>query len=255
MKDDTVRIGEELTIPLPTPTPTGGAQLPQLPSNLGAAQLSLSTPTLLALQSPPTAAPATPPGLVRHTVARGDTLSSIAAIYGSNVDSIRIANQLSGDMLSIGQVLQVPVGAWEPTPAPVAAISPTATPTSQFAYTAPSLQWPPDNQVFQGSGGAPTLEWQSVAMLKAGESYVVRIDYAVNGVSKPPITAVVKQGTSYRIDPATYPGPNASGTEFKWYVVVVSQNSAAVSPQARASVSSPGIAVSPPSETRRFVWY
>ena len=252
LRDDTVRIGEELIIPLPTATPAGGAQLPQAPSSAGAPQLSLSTPTTIALQSlPPSAVPATAPGTVRHTVAKGDTLISIAAVYGSTVDSIRLANQLIGDMLSVGQVLQVPVGAWTPTTVPVAALPPTATPTSQFAYSAPNLTWPLPSENIRGKEGAPTLGWTAPATLKTGEFYVVHLDYAVNGV-KQSIVRQAGQATSLALSAKDYPGPNASGTEFKWYVVVVGSPAT----QARASVSNPEMfAQSPPSETRTFLWY
>lgn len=244
MTNDTVRIGDELTIPLPTPTPPGGAFVPQLPA---------STPTALSLQSPPSSgAPAASPGVVRHTVSRGDTLISIAAAYGSSVDGIRLANQLPNDFLSIGQVLDVPLGAWTPTVVPTMVAMITPTPTAQFAYAAPNLQWPPDNQVLRGSGGAPTLEWLAPASLKSGEFYVVHIDYTANG-KKQSIVAQIKQGNSYALKATDYPGPNASGTEFSWYVLIVNSGP---SGQARAEVQNPQVlASSPPSETRTFIWY
>jgi hypothetical protein len=97
------------------------------------------------------------------------------------------------------------------------------------------------------------LEWLAPASLKSGEFYVVHVDYAVNGQKKS-IVAEIKQGTNYKIDASAYPGPSASGTEFKWYVLIVSQN-LNISSQARASTSSPGIAQSLPSESRTFIWY
>lgn len=244
MTNDTVRIGDELTIPLPTPTPPGGASIPQLPA---------STPTAISLQSPPSSdAPAATPGVVRYTVSRGDTLISIAAAYGSSVDAIRLANQLPGDFLSVGQVLQVPLEGWTPTVVATAVAMVSPTPTAQFTYRAPNLTWPPDNQALRGSGGAPSLEWSSPASLKPSEFYVLHIDYTVNGTKKS-IVKQIKQGNSYSLTAADYPGPNASGTEFSWYVLIVNSGP---SSSVRAEAPNPQVfASSPPSETRTFIWY
>ncbi len=249
LKDETIRIGDELIIPLPTPTPPGGAALPQPPVS------SLSTPTIIALQasSAPTAPVATP-GMLSHKVARGDTLITIAATYGSTVDGIKLANQMDGDFLSIGQVLQIPVGAWTPTAAPLTVAMVSPTPTSQFSYAALNLSWPPDNYVLRGTKDAPTLSWIAPAALKANEVYVVHVDYAVDGVQKPPIVAQVRQGTSYKLSPEYYPGTSPDGVKFSWYVVVVN-----IAPQltadARAEVRGSGTATSPPSQTWTFTWY
>ncbi len=247
LKDETIRIGEELVIPLPTPTPAGGAMLPQPPA--------LTTPTAITLHSSPAVGgPAATPGMTTHKIVRGDTLISIAATYGSSVDAIRIANQLDGDMLSIGQSLQIPTGAWTPTPVPtlVALVSPT--PTSQFSYPAPSLMWPPDNYTLRGSKDTPTLSWIASATLKPNEFYVVHIDYTVDGIQKTPIVAQVRQGNSYKLDPANYPGSSASGTQFSWYVLIVS-GPLTPTAQTRADLRGQGVASSPPSATWTFTWY
>jgi LysM repeat protein len=49
-----------------------------------------------------------PPTTVRHTVKKGDTLSGIAARYGSSVSAIQRANNLRGTLIRIGQTLTVP---------------------------------------------------------------------------------------------------------------------------------------------------
>ena len=43
-----------------------------------------------------------------HTVARGDTLSEIAARYRSSVSQIRALNGLSNSNIRVGQVLKIP---------------------------------------------------------------------------------------------------------------------------------------------------
>lgn len=47
----------------------------------------------------------------RHEVRRGDTMSRIASRYGVTVDSIRTANSLNSNFLSVGQNLLIPVSA------------------------------------------------------------------------------------------------------------------------------------------------
>jgi LysM repeat protein len=242
MTTDTIRIGEELIIPLPTPTPVPGSQLSPPPG---------TTPTAISLQTspPPSATVAGTPGVIRHTVQRGDTLISIAATYGSTVDGIRAANQLPSDFLSIGQVLLVPVGAWTPTTTATAVPITTATPTSEFAYAAPSLLSPSNDKQFRGSQDVPQLMWTAPAALKSNEFYIVHVEYNLNGERKTLPSLTVRQGTSVKLSAAYYPGPNTSGARFSWYVVIVSESSA----------PTPGgtqtFAQSPASVTRTFVWY
>ena len=54
-----------------------------------------------------------PPGTVfaaaqRHTIARGETLSGIAAKYRVSVKSLRAANRISGSTIRVGDVLRIP---------------------------------------------------------------------------------------------------------------------------------------------------
>jgi len=50
-----------------------------------------------------------PAGEVRHVIARGDTLSDIAARYNVSTAAIRAANKLHSDTIRIGQTLAIPV--------------------------------------------------------------------------------------------------------------------------------------------------
>lgn len=50
-----------------------------------------------------------PAGLVRHVIARGDTLSEIAARYNVSTAAIRAANKLASDRIRVGQTLAIPV--------------------------------------------------------------------------------------------------------------------------------------------------
>ena len=51
----------------------------------------------------------TPDAKVRHVIARGDTLSQIAARYNVSTAAIRVANRLNGDNIRVGQTLSIPV--------------------------------------------------------------------------------------------------------------------------------------------------
>jgi N-acetylmuramoyl-L-alanine amidase len=50
----------------------------------------------------------TPLDPVRHSVARGETLSAIAQRYQVTIDRIIVSNQLKNDRIRIGQVLTIP---------------------------------------------------------------------------------------------------------------------------------------------------
>ncbi len=58
-------------------------------------------------QNPPPAVPDT--GSIKYTVQEGDSLWKIARRYGTTVDAIKSLNGLTGDLLNVGQVLQIPV--------------------------------------------------------------------------------------------------------------------------------------------------
>lgn len=254
MTNDFLRVGDEILIPKATPTPSGGAVPTQPSSGDVAPPVTLSTPTALALAASPTAAaPENTPGMVRYTVKAGDTLISIAATNGSSVAAIKSATQLDSDFLKIGQTLIVPVGAWTPTATPVAALVPAATPTAQFAYAAPNLMYPDEGESLRGKTAAPTFMWTSVGTLKPDEYYQIRIEYSADGVKKPSITSQLK-ATSYKLDPSLYPGASASGTEFRWSVVVVKLPTLSSS-RIATDVTGSGIAISAPGEIRQFRWY
>ena len=56
-----------------------------------------------------------PPGtyyaaIRRHTIARGDTLSQLAAQYHVSLAALRAVNGIEGDKLRVGQVLRIPAG-------------------------------------------------------------------------------------------------------------------------------------------------
>lgn len=51
----------------------------------------------------------TPRRQVSHVISRGDTLSEIAERYNVSMSAIRVANELSGDRIRVGQTLRIPI--------------------------------------------------------------------------------------------------------------------------------------------------
>jgi cell wall-associated NlpC family hydrolase len=87
------------------------------------------------LDVPDQAIQAVAPATVKHTVATGETLFSIAKKYGSSVDTIKTLNKLGDAPLKVGQVLNVPVSsssssAVSSTPTPNASGSSSPVPSS-----------------------------------------------------------------------------------------------------------------------------
>jgi N-acetylmuramoyl-L-alanine amidase len=75
LRGDTIQVGQTLSIPG-------------------------SGPTLIASVAPPQVS--------EHTIARGETLSGIAARYSISLSSLREANRLRNDTIRVGQVLVIP---------------------------------------------------------------------------------------------------------------------------------------------------
>jgi hypothetical protein len=81
----------------PTPTPTA---TPFTPTATPTPRPTVTpTPTLTPTPIPP----------LEHQVQAGETLLYIAERYGVTVDDIRRLNNLSGDLIVVGQVLRIPV--------------------------------------------------------------------------------------------------------------------------------------------------
>lgn len=96
------------------------------------------TVVITATPAPPTETPVPTrrptPFMVQYTVKSGDTLIDIANRYNVTVDQIRDANNLSGDIIHVGDKLLIP----QPTPTPKPGASnepPTSAPTLTLAPT------------------------------------------------------------------------------------------------------------------------
>jgi LysM repeat protein len=188
--------------------------------------------------TPTTFVPTATPAPLIHVVVEGEVLGLVAEEYGTTVEAILEANNLTdADMLSIGQELVI-VGAQRTPVLPVEQTpTPTATPTSAFPYAAPLLLGPADQAVFQGSEAGVVLRWTSVAILNTDEWYEVRV--WTQGEEDAALRAWTK-GSSWVTPDSLYPRPK--GNLFYWNVSVVRR-------------SGQDLLLSPRSPTRRFGWY
>ena len=86
--------------PPPPPTATPTASVGASPSASPSASASATTS--------PSPAPTATPAARRYTVRSGDTLSGIAATFGTTVKAIKAANGLTSNVIRPGQVLAIP---------------------------------------------------------------------------------------------------------------------------------------------------
>jgi LysM repeat protein len=249
LRDDTIKVGDVLIIPVPTPTPPALSQVRRPTAT--ETPIVFRTPTLIAfaLTSTPRS-PTTPtatPGVVVYAVKSGDTLSGIAAVFSTTVQSIMDLSHLDGPNLRVGQILTVPLGVVTLTPTATIHFEPTLTVTPQFAYAAPDLTYPADSADIAHSSSI-TFQWLSPGALRADEYYLVHLRYTVNGVEHNLVSPPIHEGTAWSVDKS--PVGNAGPTPFFWYVVIVRGSGCG---STSAAVAQP-CAVSPISETRGFTW-
>lgn len=95
-----------------------------------------------------------------YTVQPGDTLWRIAQANGTTVAALQTANGLSGNALSVGQVLQLPGGA---APAPAA-------PTASTSLTSAGL-----TSAGLNSASLPGVQVQAPARVKEGDAFTLRL--------------------------------------------------------------------------------
>lgn len=154
----------------------------------------------------------------RYVVQPGDTIVSIAVRFGSTVEGILDANNLSPeDFIQPQQVLRVPV---EGAPAAVLASSEEArgqTTATPPLYEAPRLLNPDDGATIPREEDV-LFRWISVDLLAPNEWYVLRI-WPLEGEGGL-LPAVWTQGTSHRLSSALAPEIGAAN-RFGWQVNVV----------------------------------
>lgn len=126
LSSDTLTIGQKLVIPKAIHTVQAGDTLyslskkynttvdsireaNQMPSTTLSLNQKLIIPAVLEIpQTPEVTDTAATPSSVTHTVVAGDTLYSLAKKYHTTVDALKKENQLTSDILSLGQRLTIP---------------------------------------------------------------------------------------------------------------------------------------------------
>ena len=201
------------------------------------------------------AAPAAISSEFSYTVKEGDTIVSIATLFGSTVDDILAANGLAAnDLIRPGDLLVIPVrtvpdevkesstesGA-APSSIQVSAGAPTE--NSNTIYIEPRLIGPP-NRAAISREEAVLLRWISVDVLAPNEWYVLLI-YPTDGAAQP-ISSIWTRATSHRLGTEFAPPERESAT-YAWQVSVVRVTSGAADGYMLE-------AASPPSLVRTFTW-
>ncbi|WP_077619839.1 LysM peptidoglycan-binding domain-containing protein [Bacillus sinesaloumensis] len=129
LKTDMLSIGQKLRIPLQT-----GSQV----------ENTTTTPVVEPVKPPAPTPVQETPETTTYTVVAGDTLYGISVKFGTTVDNLRLLNNLSTNVLSIGQVLKVPgtnvAAPTEPTPEittppPTPEVAPSPAPEENQAPT------------------------------------------------------------------------------------------------------------------------
>jgi LysM repeat protein len=80
-----------------------------------------------------------PASTTLHTVAKGDTLTSLSKKYGTSVESLKTANGLRSDAISLGQSLKIPTAKATDT-ADNTKTTPAPQQSSSFQYDNPLLK-------------------------------------------------------------------------------------------------------------------
>lgn len=221
------------------------------------------TPTFTATYTPPASATPLPPSPtptvaepLRHVVAKGENLGTIARKYGVTAESIAQANNLTiNAILRIGQELIIP-GQTAPTPTPQPPsgpppflnVTPPPTPTrpvfstpssTDHLYPKPLLLSPPNGSIIAGRSQV-ILNWTAVGILGDSEWYLVRL---WRSEEDPDPLRIWTKATSWRLPKELYPKGEIS-CHFLWQVTVMT----------RTSDDESGVAISPASERYEFCW-
>lgn len=222
----TLRIGQELVIPVPGSQP--------------------------APASAPTASTASG-AVVKYKVKSGDSLSSIAAQFGITWQELAAANGLTAQSrLNVGQELVVPGkgGAIPATPtaAPVrTATPPPPEPTAIALLAAPEITNPADQASYGGGKTEIYLMWKPVAGVPAGAGYRVVIQWTEQGVPMEYLVPVTT-ATSIRMPAWLFQRADQPTRKYAWAVRVVQTTT-------DGQGKEKDILLSPSSDQRVFYWY
>lgn len=184
--------GDVLLIPQPTPTITPPPTLTPNPA----------TQTVEACER------------ITYKVQAGDTPDKIATNYNVPWQAIRRWNGLSSDVVFEGSPLVIPLCERPATPGP----TPTFTPPPPYA--AANLLLPADGAPFTIADDEITLQWASVGVLRADETYMVKVEDITDTKVQLPLGYTAD--TKFIVPVAYRPKDNRPHI-FRWTVVVVRQ--------------------------------
>ena len=190
--DCTLREGQDLLIPQPTPTAT-----------------PMPTATLSPADATREACPK-----VEYEVQQTDTLGGIAINYGVPKEAIAEWNGLVNDVVRFGQKLTIPLCKKAATPGP------TPTPTLPPPYGPPNLLLPADGASFTSAGDTITLQWAAVGTLRTDEAYAVTIEDVTDGQGRRVVEYLTD--TKFIVPASLYPNENKAHV-FRWTVITVRQ--------------------------------
>jgi LysM repeat protein len=121
--------------PTYTPVPLAATDTPPVSANTPSANANSPQPTHTATIVPITPGSQSGSEFRTHVVVAGDTLSGLAKAYGTTVEAIMAANDLSNpSLIIIDQVLSIPVAEAESASTP-ATTTPSLTPTLVLTST------------------------------------------------------------------------------------------------------------------------
>ena len=223
LESDFLSVGQQLLIPVATPTPG-------------------PTPTLDPDVPTPTLAP-----YVLHTVRVGDTLSTLAEQYNVSIADIVAASNLpaSTDQLQVNQVLTIPQFTPTPTPAPPIASNDTVTETAVLAsYSAPPMLYPADKARFIGTETPLILHWASVGILSSREFY--HVEFIVATAEGQTTVNTYQHATAWRVPEELLPAADVTDRQCFWRVNIVRRVTESGTPTYKQ--------ISPPVKRRTFTW-
>lgn len=242
--ENSLRSGQTIIIPYPTPTPDPNAADPtEETGSTGAVAMTIDNSKLSAADADATSVAATqavdpffrptptnPPGVQNYTVVFGDTITSIIAKFQTDINSIDMLNPsltfsqcemgttFGGNTCTVflveGQVLRVPAPTPTPTLSPTSSGSETPTPTATPTYNAPNPLRPSERAYFRRDQ-VVTLRWAATGALGANEVYLVTVQDLTRGQ-----TFRAETRDLFFILPAAWQGPSATQYEYAWTIAV-----------------------------------
>ncbi len=238
---NSIRAGQQIFIPWPTPTTDPNALPTETPTPEGDAEgaAAASAPDAVEVDESiqafaATVTPTLPPGVMWHVVQPEENIITIALDYNADVKTLSELNReidfarcdfgerFGGPecivQLFQGQQLRVPAPTPTPTLSPTVDPNATATPTATPTFNRPSAFSPPD-QAFFYVDELVTLRWTPSGTLSPGEAYRVDVIDETTGVSYTALTEEI-----FFVLPTEWQGTRDVRHEYSWSVGIVDED-------------------------------